>query len=357
MGNKKKKLDLDLALVDKYCTSSNPVYNVIPLKLSCDLTTLDEHQLEDLKEYANIEDGHVERWILVPDTVSLGALSYIVCRAFGLPCYAFTTLFTMNWAEQKEVFPTLDDALSVCGSIFDNPMEPDYIFSLQDLAEQSLDFFPSIPMTMMLTPTLTYKAAQESVQKETERVRKEGVEYNGKKTAYSELPGFPSLLNEQTDNKEYDWSDELCLSLEIKDVLIPQGKPRPDMKKRFKGQRSTAHGGRKKGIPFCYSIYLDLFFDGEFAFEIEIERPKNVMPLIKEGYIDLEDYLDSIRYVSRAIRPDCIYKSGYDLFCFSEASYYAFIMMMHGAMRSDLIQEAVRSGWNEPSMDLKKIFR
>lgn len=357
MGNKKKKLDLDLALIDKYCTSSNPVYDIIPLKLSFDFMSLDEHEKEDLREYANIENGHIERWILVPDTVSLGALSYIICRAFGLPGYVFSTAFTMDEEEQREVFPTMEDALAACGSVFDNPIETDYILNLQDIAEQNYDYFPSIPMTMMLSPTITYKEAQEKVMKETEKVRKSGVEINGKKMKLSELPGLPSLLYEKTGDKEFDWCDELCRFLEIKDVLIAEGKPRPDFKKRFKGQRCTAQNGRKKGAPFCYSIYMDIFFDDDFAFEIKVERPKNVMPLIKEGYIDLEDYLESIRYVSRAIRPDCIYKSGYDLFCYSEASYYAFIMMMHGAMRSDLIQEAVRSGWNEPSMDLKKVFR
>lgn len=357
MGTKKKKLDLDLALIDKYCTSSNPVYTVIPLKLTYDFSLLSESQKKDLEEYANIEDGHIERWILVPDTASLGTLGYIACRAFGLPGAVFSVAFTMDEDEQREVFPTMNDALAACGSIFDNPIESDYITSLHDIAMERGDYFPPLPLSMLLTPTVTYEKAQESVMKETEGVRKDGVEINGKKVPLSELPGLPSLLYGRTADKEYDWCDEICRFIEIKDVFIPEGKPRPDFRKRFRGQRSTAQNGNRKGAPFCYSLYMNIFLDDDFAFDVKIERPKNVMSLIKDGYIDLEDYLESIRYVSRNLRPDCIYKSGYNLFCYSEESYYSFIMALHGSMRADLQEEAESAGWEEPTMDLKKVFR
>lgn len=357
MGNKKRKLDLDLSLIDKYCTSSNPVFNVIPLRLTYDFCDLDEHQKKELEEYANIEDGHVERWILVPDTVSLGTLAYIAMRAFGLPPVAFSTAFTLDEDEQRLLFPTMNDALEACGSVFDNPMESEYVCSLRDIVEDSRDYIPSIPLSMLLSPGVTYRSAQETIEKETEEAKKNGVEINGKKMTLDELPGLPSLLYGRTKNSDFDWCDELSPFQEIRDVLIPEGKPRPDLKKRFRSQRSTAQNGRKKGCPFCYTVFLNVFFEDSLSFDIKIDRPKNVMPLIEDGYIDLEDYLDSIRFVTHDMRPDCIFKSGYNLFAYSAESYYSFIMMLHGPMKDEILPEAEKTGWSEPTMDLKKVFR
>ena len=353
----KKKNNLDLALIDKYCLSSSPLYDVVPLKVTYTFTELDENELKDLEEFANIEGGKIERWLLVPDCISLGVLGFVIQRAFGLTPYAFNSSFLMDEEEQAKLFPTLEKALLYCGSVFDNPMETEYLDDLYDLAAIDKNFVPSIPMAMMIPPAVTYEKAQETVKKETEKIRKKGVEIDGTVYRLDGVGGALSALYEKTPTKDFDWCDELIKTLELKDVLIPQGKKRPDFSKRFNGQRSTTQKGRKKGQPFCYRLYMHSFFENDPAFVFEVERPSSIEPLVEEGYVTLEDYLDSIRFVSREIKADCIYKKGYNLFSYDEDSYYNFIMMLHSPMRDTVESDAVAAGWEEPNLDLKKIFR
>ena len=65
--------------------------------------------------------------------------------------------------------------------------------------------------------------------------------------------------------------------------------------------------------------YTEEGFEG-FTFEITMED--NVYSLIKEGYLTLDEYLDSLRYVLKESAPDCIYKKGYDLFGPDQIFYY-----------------------------------
>ena len=236
-------------------------------------------------------------------------------------------------------------------------METEYLDELYDLAAVDRYFIPSIPLSMMIPPAVTYEKAQEEVRKETEEIREKGVELDGKVYTLDSIAGNPSLLYDKTPNKEFDWCDELIKTLEIKDVLIAADRKRPDFSKRFNGQRSTTQKGRKKGQPFCYKLYMHSFFENDPAFIFEVERPSSISELVEDGYVTLEDYLDSIRFVSREIKADCICKKGYNLFSYDEDSYYSFIMMLHSPMRETVESDARSAGWEEPNLDLKKIFR
>lgn len=353
-----KKNNLDFRLVEKYCTTANPIFDVIPIKATFTFSLLSDADIKDLEEFANVEDGKIERWLLIPDCMTLGTLGFAIQRAFGLTPYAFSPAFLLSQSEQSLVFPSIDDALCACGSIFDNPFDEDYFNDLVSCAAESRIFVPNFSQSMMLQPHISYEEAQKKVEDEVVELRKRGIDTeDGAHKEFSSLPGSPNCLYEKTKDKEFDWSDELCKHIEIKDLLIQQGRPRPDFGKRFQGQRNTAVNGRKKGQPFCYNVCMASFFEDEVAFTFTLERPKSIEPLIDEGYLSLEDYLESLHYVSRNLMPDCICKKGYDLFGFNEEAYHSFIMLLHSPLRESVQTEAAKGGWREPTMDLKKIFR
>lgn len=355
MGRKK---NLDLKLVDRYLATANPIFDCIPIKATFTFSELGKTEMEELAEFANVEDGRIERWLLVPDCMPLGALGLAVQRAFGLTPYAFSPSFLLTPEEQSGLFPTLDDALKAGGSIFDNPYDGEYSNDLFDVADESRIFVPSFSDSMVLQPHVSYKDAQKRINEEIGDLRKEGLTLeDGRHVDFKDAPGNPHILYEKTKDKEFDWSDELCKHIEIKDLLIKQGTTRPDFKKRFVGYRNTAAGGRKKGQPFCYKVQMVSFFDTDPAFTFDIERPRDVSELIDGDYLTLEDYMESIHFVSHCLSPDCILKKGYNLYGFNEDTYHSFIMLLHSPMRDSILSDAVRSGWNEPTMDLKKIFR
>ena len=100
--------------------------------------------------------------------------------------------------------------------------------------------------------------------------------------------------------------------------------------------------------------YTEEGFEG-FTFEITMED--NVYPLIKEGYLTVDEYLDSLKYVLKESSPDCICKKGYDLFGPDQVFYYEFIMAIHGEDREEVLDHAKQAGWREPYIDIKKILR
>ncbi len=352
-----RKNSFDLSMVDRYCLSMNPVYDVIPLKITFRFESLTREEKEDLREFANVEDGVIERWILLPDTTPLSVLSFAVEKAFGLPPFVTTSSFVLDEEEQKKIFSGLEESLLFSGSIFDNPIDSDYIQAIWELAASEKNGFPPIPLSMMVTPGVSYSEAQKRIGEEVKDVREKGIDIDGEHREFSSLGGFPSVLREKTKDRDFDWCDELCQHIEIKDVIQRADRSCTDMKRRFRGQRSTAEKGRRKGQPFCHRLYMCTFLDDSPAYEFEIERPSDISPLLEDGYLTIEDYLDSVRYVSREISPDLICKKGYDLFLSDEKGYYDFIMLLHSPMMTSVMENARAMGWNEPSMDLRKVFR
>ena len=97
--------------------------------------------------------------------------------------------------------------------------------------------------------------------------------------------------------------------------------------------------------------------EGEDAYTFEISIPENVYSIINEGFLSVEDYVESIKYVLRNCTPDCIYKKGYDLFGPDQLFYHDFIMAIHSVDAESYMQEAKNCGWKEPYVDLKWVLR
>ena len=59
---KAPNIDIPLSKLDKTLLDASPFFKIVPLKVRMTFNELTEEALEDLKEYANVEDGTVERW-------------------------------------------------------------------------------------------------------------------------------------------------------------------------------------------------------------------------------------------------------------------------------------------------------
>ena len=81
---KAPNIDVPLNKLDKAFLDASPFFKIVPLKVRMTFNELNEEELEDLGEYANVEDGTIERWMLVPDRTPLGVLSSVISRSFGL---------------------------------------------------------------------------------------------------------------------------------------------------------------------------------------------------------------------------------------------------------------------------------
>ena len=81
---KAPNIDVPLNKLDKVFLDASPFFKIVPLRVKMTFNELNEEALENLEEYANVEDGTVERWLLVPDRTPLGVLSAIISRSFGL---------------------------------------------------------------------------------------------------------------------------------------------------------------------------------------------------------------------------------------------------------------------------------
>ena len=81
---KEPSFTLRLSELDKVLMRSNPFFRIIPLRIVMEFRSMSPEQLRDLREYADADDGRIERWILVPSAMPLSVLGYTIDRAFGL---------------------------------------------------------------------------------------------------------------------------------------------------------------------------------------------------------------------------------------------------------------------------------
>ena len=58
---KAPNIDVPLNKLDKAFLDASPVFKIVPLKVRMTFNELTEEALEDLKEYANVEDGTVKK--------------------------------------------------------------------------------------------------------------------------------------------------------------------------------------------------------------------------------------------------------------------------------------------------------
>ena len=140
---KDKSLNITLKEFDKYVLSASAIFSVMPLRVRAILSGLTEDEKKDLEYYANIEDGVIERWLLVPDIIPLGVLRYVIERSFGLIPHVLDPYFFLPTDDSYELFPTLDKMLGYFGSLF-SLADYDYEDNLKEVAFCSPNFIPSI---------------------------------------------------------------------------------------------------------------------------------------------------------------------------------------------------------------------
>ena len=354
-----KAPDLNISLrdIDKLFLDASPLVRIVPLKIRMAFFDMKSEELKNLEEYANAEDGCLERWILVPDSIPLGALGLVIDRAFGLQPQIFGNYFTLEDEDWKKLCPNLEVFFKNCGCVFDNPGEAEYLIALGSMALDTYNGIPPILPSLVLSSSHSYEEDQAEMDRQVEDIRKNGVERNGKILSTSECPAELDLvLDKVKESDKFSLSDCLCPDLQLKDVLTRKGKRLYTLDERPKKKRFIGDKFRPK--PFADKLLMLLFDDEDYiTFTFEISMPDNVYPLIKEGYLTPEEYMESIRYVLKNMAPDCIYKKGYDLFGPDQYFYHDFIMAIHGPDSEKYLQEARNAGWREPYIDLKKVLR
>ena len=354
---KAPNIDVPLNKLDKVFLDASPFFKIVPLRVKMTFNELNEEALENLEEYANVEDGTVERWILVPDRTPLGVLSSIISRSFGLIPSFMGSFFALEDDDWDRLCPNLETYLNHCGDIFETPPDSTFCLCMEDLGFSSKNMIPPLIPALMMPPERSYEEAQKAISEKIGDAWEKGLDLNGRNVSLSECPANLDFLSSfEKENDEYVFSDNLSPDLQIKDVLTTKGKKKYSFDQRPKGKRPMVSRWSPK--PFTDKLlmmqYTEEGFEG-FTFEITMED--NVYSLIKEGYLTLDEYLDSLKYVLKESAPDCIYKKGYDLFGPDQIFYYQFIMAIHGDGREEMLDHAKKAGWREPYIDVKKILR
>lgn len=354
---KNPSFNLSLKQIDKYLLKSSPVFDSVVMRARVHLDELNEEEKKDLEYLANIEGGTIERWLIVPDTISLGVLRFVIERAFGIVPGVFTSLFFLDDGEEKRLFPTLEGYLKRVGSIFSQE-DTEYDEELMEASYSSKDFIPPILYCSMMKHDLSYDEYQIKLEEEISSLRKKGIKSEGKIVPFSSLPNDLNLLNNKTNDRSFTFTYALDKAIEVRDCLAKEGKTLPPMEKRDYPIRSSIDKGRRyRPMPFTYTLFLHEIFLDKLAFKIELTEPVSVFPLLEEGFLSIEDYIESLSYVTRNLKADCIYKKGYDLFGAGQKGYYEFILALHDENRIQTLEYGKLMGWREPFIDAKKVLR
>ena len=350
------RLDISLKQFEKLVLNTNPMFNVIPLKVKMTFTELNSTELKNLEEYANIVDGTIERWLLVPDVLPLGALSYIIDRAFGLLPEP-NNVFVLPDEDWFRVCPDMGVFMDYCGSVFDNPTDIAYSECMGEVSYSNKRGFPPIFPALVLPSFVTYEDAQKAVKESFSDLLGKKIDYKGKKMKFEECPAdLDFFASYSGKGEEFMFFDNLALDMQLRDVLQREGRKLYSLRDRPVTKRAL--DDKRKAKPFTEKLLMVRPGDeGEDAYTFEISIPENVYSIINEGFLSVEDYVESIKYVLRNCTPDCIYKKGYDLFGPDQLFYHDFIMAIHSGDAESYMQEAKSCGWKEPYVALKWVLR
>ena len=354
---KAPNIDVPLNKLDKIFLDASPFFKIVPLRVKMTFNDLNEDELEDLEEYANVEEGTIERWILVPDRTPLGVLSSVISRAFGLIPSFLGSFFAIEDDDWERLCPNLETYLNHCGDIFETPPDSTYCLCMEDLGFSCKNMIPPLIASLVMPPERSYEDAQKAVWEKIGDAKEKGLTLNGRKVSLSQCSADLDFLSSfEKEGDEYVFSDNLSPDLQLKDVLTTKSKKKYSFDQRPTGKRPMVTRWSPK--PFVDKLlmmqYTEEGFEG-FTFEITVEE--NVYSLIKDGYLTADEYLESIKYVIKNSSPDCILKKGYDLFGPDQLFYYQFIMAIHGDNAEEVIEHAKKAGWREPYIDVKKILR
>lgn len=354
---KTPRVDMSLKEIEKLFLDSNTLFKVIPLKIKVTFTELEREELENLEEYANAEDGTFERWILLPDITPLGSLGYIVDKAFGLLPQMGGNTFILPSERYAELCPDMKTFLENCGSVFENPAYEEYGACMTDFAFSTPLLFPPVLPSLVVQPEFSFEEANAKTREALPYSAGDDIDYNGRTVKFESCPADMDFFAPKSDDPDaFVLSSNLAPDLQLRDVLSREGRKTYSLSQRRPGRREI--GDRHAPKPITDSLLMLRYDDEDYiAFIFEITSPENVYPLINEGYLSVEDYLDSMKFVLKNASPDCIHKKGYDLFGPDQYFYHDFVMAIHGEDAEKYLQEAKKCGWKEPFVDLKKVFR
>ena len=346
---------LDYAL--RHC---NPLSRgILPLRLRVQVEDLTKVEKRNLREFANIEDGIIERYILVPANITVGALEFAIDKSFGLVPGFYDALTLFDESDMARLFPTFGDVFDNIGVIFDDPYTNDlfdrYLMAVEENGLISGPFYP------------TRLNLDKSSQKRIREVLKEKIEgvtnYQGKEINLLSIPysmdNFFTYIIDAIDKEEDSFAIALSPDLVVKGLLAEKSDRLSTLKAYNKYLKCYLGEGKPADLKPIARKLLSYRYnqDGSYAFTFEVDIPDSLDFIIEDGYMETEEYIESAIYVNNSFLPDCIYKSGYDLYGRDSSDYYNFIMSLHSGLPPFFLDILKATGWREPNLDYKKILR
>lgn len=349
--------NIRLSQLDKILLDSSPFFRIDVLRVVMTFRTLDHDMLSSLAEYADAEDGRIERWLMVPSSMPLSVLGYVIDRAFGLIPSPDTSSFLLPEDRFQAYAPDMASFLKLSGRLFFNPIQDDYLDAVASECALRRTFIMEPPYDL---PHLSYETCQEIIEGYMEHFPSEGIMVGDRRYGKEELPVSEDSILALTHAVGEPFVRDIAPYIPFPYILGREGAPLASAADAEKILSRKALDVRSRGAkPLTHElIYEHLSYEEpDEGFRFSITRPKDVRRIIEDGYLDLEGYIDSARYVAASLMPDCIAKIGYDLFGETEKEYASFIMRLHGPDAPMYRALAEEAGWREPYIDKRKVLR
>ena len=172
------------------------------------------------------------------------------------------------------------------------------------------------------------------------------------------MDNFFTYIVDAIDKEEDSFAIALSPDLEVKGLLAEKSERLSTLKAYNKYLKCDLEGKSAALKPIARKLLSYRYNeDGSYAFTFEVDIPDSLDFIIEDGYMEAEEYIESAIYVNNSFLPDCIYKSGYDLYGRDSSDYYNFIMSLHSGLPPFFLDILKATGWREPNLDYKKILR
>ena len=349
--------NIRLSQLDKVLLDSSPFFRIDVLRVVMAFRTLDHDTLSSLAEYADAQGGRIERWLMVPSSMPLSVLAYVIDRAFGLVPSPDTSSFLLPEDRFRAYAPDMASFLKRSGRLFFNPIQDDYLDAVASESALRRTFIMDPPYDL---PHLSYEACQEILEGYISHFPSEGIMIGGRRCAMDDIEPTEEALLAVTHAVGEPFVRDISPYIPFPYILGREGASLASASEADKALSRKSFDIRSRGArPLTHElIYEHLSYEQpDDGFRFSITRPKDVRSIIEDGYLDLEAYIDSARYVSSTLMPDCIAKIGYDLFGETEHEYASFIMRLHSPDAQAYRAYAEEAGWREPYIDKRKVLR
>lgn len=343
--------------LDAALRNGSPISNgVMPLRIRVSLDNLTKSEKRNLKEYANIENGIVERYLLVPGNITVGALEFAIDKCFGLWPDQYGAITLLDGDGMARHFPTLGSILDNWDLLFAHPFD-DKLLDQYLLSSEAIETLMLIEGPFYPKRTEVDSSIQPTLKEKFRKEIEEGIEHDGKVISLRDIPADLNTF-EAYLNKDGQCSLTISPDVEVRELIAPKG-TKLNTLDSFNSYLKKAIAGQDVTIkPIARALESIRYNDeGNEAFSFCVDIPSSIEFIIEEGHLSIEEYLDSVNYVINTFLPDCIYKSGYDLYGKNVEDYYEFIMSLHSGL-PQFFHDIVRAtGWREPLLDYKRIMR